>query len=267
VKRTALLENESGDIKYFVEEIRERYGYEFGDRDLSLLKLDLQKQMAPHKKENISESSLLEKAVSRFVSRRVMFQTPAFYRALRKKIIPLLRTYPSVRIWLAGCSTGEEAFGLSVLLHEEGIPRFKIYATDFSEKQLKKAALGKFPLRSLEEWEKNYIKSKGTGSLSNFYSVRNSYGVFEDKIKNSIVFFHHNLATDASFHEFQLILCRNILLYFGSDSRERVHKLFYDSLCKFGVLGLGVHESLHATTFENRYLALDAKNKLFRRTG
>jgi chemotaxis protein methyltransferase CheR len=271
MKRTALLKTESSDLRSFLEQIRQQYGYEFGDYQLGALRR-VQKLIEGEAKgsgsgfrgKRFQDPSFVQEIVAGFsTGRRVMFRNPSFYRAFRTKVVPFLRTYPSVRIWFAGCASGEELYGLSILLHEEGVSRFRIYATDSSELQLKKASRGTFTLAQLENWEKNYRQSDGKRTLAAYYSVQKSKGVLHDEIKRNIVFFHHNLATDASFHEFQAILCRNTMAYFNAALKQRVHGLLFDSLCKFGVLGLGLHESIQGSKLEDRYAELDPKNKLY----
>ena len=195
-----------------------------------------------------------------------MFRDPSFYLAFRSKVVPLLRTYPFIRIWHAGCSTGEEVYSMAILLQEEGLyHRCRIYATDMNEVVLRKAKAGIFPLGLMQEYTQNYLKAGGKQSFSEYYTAAYDSAIFRSSLKENIVFSQHNLATDGSFNEFNVILCRNVLIYFNKLLQERVHKLLYESLCVFGVLGIGHQESLLFTLYEKDYEDLEGHEKLYRR--
>jgi len=195
-----------------------------------------------------------------------MFRDPGFYLAFRQKVVPLLRTYPFIRIWHAGCSTGEEVYSLAILLEEEKLyPRCRIYATDLNESVLQQAQAGIFPLRSMQEYTQQYLKAGGQQSFSEYYTAAYDSAIFRPALKENIVFSQHNLVTDGSFNEFNVILCRNVLIYFNQRLQERVHDLLYESLCLFGILGLGRQETLKFTPHEQHYQALDSQEKLYRR--
>ena len=195
-----------------------------------------------------------------------MFRDPSFYLAFRSKVVPLLRTYPFIRIWHAGCSTGEEVYSMAILLQEEGLyHRCRIYATDMNEVVLRKAKAGIFPLGLMQEYTQNYLKAGGKQSFSEYYTAAYDSAIFRSSLKENIVFSQHNLATDGSFNEFNVILCRNVLIYFNKLLQERVHKLLYESLCMFGVLGIGHQESLRFTLYEKDYEDLEGHEKLYRR--
>jgi chemotaxis protein methyltransferase CheR len=194
-----------------------------------------------------------------------MFRDPAFFRALREKVVPILRTYPYVRVWNAGCSTGEETFSLAILLEEEGLlDRTRIYATDMNDDVLVHARAGGFPLERMRRYTENYLRAGGTGDFSRYYTVDGDRAQFSRALVEGSVFAQHNLAQDGSFNEFQLIVCRNVLIYFARPLQERVHELFCDSLVRLGVLGLGHKESLPAG-YESPYEVLDGAEKLYRR--
>jgi chemotaxis protein methyltransferase CheR len=194
-----------------------------------------------------------------------MFRDPSFHRALRERVVPLLRTYPFVRAWVAGCSSGEEVVSLAIGLHEADLlGRARIYATDIDAEVLDRARNGAFPLDKLQAYTQNYQRAGGTEAFSSYYTVRGARAIFEPELLRGVVFAQHNLATDGSFNEFQLILCRNVMIYFGHDLQERVLGLFVDSLTRFGVLGLGRKESLGGTAVEARFDVLDDEEKLFR---
>jgi chemotaxis protein methyltransferase CheR len=179
--------------------------------------------------------------------------------------VPILRTYPYVRVWNAGCSTGEETFSLAIVLEEAGLlDRTRIYATDMNDDVLAVARSGRFPLEKMRRYTENYQRAGGTGDFSRFYSVERDEAVFSPGLMDGAVFAQHNLAQDSSFNEFQLIVCRNVLIYFGRPLQERVHDLFLESIARFGVLALGHKESVVAS-HEERYEVLDAAEKLYRR--
>ena len=195
-----------------------------------------------------------------------MFRDPSFYLAFRSKVVPLLRTYPFIRIWCAGCSTGEEVYSIAILLQEEELyHRCRIYATDMNEMVLRKAKTGIFPLQLMQEYTHLYLKAGGKRSFSEYYTAAYENAIFRSSLKEHVVFSQHNLATDGSFNEFNVILCRNVLIYFDQSLQERVHQLLYDSLSMFGVLGLGRQESIKFTPYEKHYKDLENHEKLYRR--
>ena len=195
-----------------------------------------------------------------------MFRDPSFYATFRKQVIPLLKTYPTVQIWIAGCSTGEEVYSLAILLREEGLyERSRIYATDISPAVLKRARDGIFPLASMREYTNNYHRAGGAHEFSDYYTAHYDSVIFTSGLRNNITFSEHNLATDGSFNEFQVILCRNVMIYFNKDLQARVHNLLYDSLSMFGVFGLGNKESLRFTPRAAAYQHLSETDKLYRK--
>jgi chemotaxis protein methyltransferase CheR len=195
-----------------------------------------------------------------------MFRDPTFFLALRQNVIPILRTYPFVRVWHAGCATGEEVYALAILLEEEGLyDRSRIYATDMSAEALEKAKDGIFPLARMREYTANYLQAGGTRSFSEYYTANYDAALFDPKLRRNVLFAQHNLATDTSFSEFNLILCRNVLIYFDRTLKERVYKLFAQSLGSLGLLALGRRESLRFTAVETEYEEFDARERIYRR--
>lgn len=195
-----------------------------------------------------------------------MFRDPSFFLAFKDQVVPLLRTYPFIRIWHAGCSTGEEVYSLAILLQEAGLyHRCRIYATDMNERALSQAKAGIFPLALMQASTQHYFQAGGQQSFSEYYTAAYDHAIFSAFLKKNIVFSQHNLATDGSFNEFNLILCRNVLIYFNPLLQARVHQLLYESLCKFGVLGLGRRESLKLTLHEQNYKELASYEKLYQR--
>jgi chemotaxis protein methyltransferase CheR len=195
-----------------------------------------------------------------------MFRDPSFYVAFRNKVVPALRTYPFTRIWVAGCSTGEEVYSLAILLEEEEVyGRTRIYATDINEAVLERARSGVFPLDKMREYTQNYIKAGGTRAFSEYYLAKYDGAQFQRSLIENVVFAQHNLVSDRSFNEFNVIICRNVMIYFDRTLQDRVHGLFYDSLMNFGMLGLGHKESIRFSPYENAYEELDSSEKLYRK--
>lgn len=197
-----------------------------------------------------------------------MFRDPAFFLCFRRRVAPLLKTYPFARIWHAGCSTGEEVYSMAILLQEEGVyDRCRIYATDMNEAVLKKAREGIFPLNTVEQYAANYLKAGGSRVLSDYYTAGYGNAIFRSSLRENVVFSQHNLALDGSFNEFNVILCRNVMIYFTKPLQERVHNLFYESLARFGFLGVGSKETLQFTPHEKEFEQLEPGVKLYRRVG
>ena len=195
-----------------------------------------------------------------------VFRDPGFYRAFRKEVVPLLRTYPFVRIWLAGVSMGEEVYSLAILLQEEGLyDRCRIYATDINDAVLKKAKEGIYPLDLMQSYTSNYIKAGGDRDFSNYYTAAYDRAMFKSSLRENVVFAQHNLVGDASFNEFHVILCRNVMIYFNNQLQANVHHLLYESLVMFGILGLGAKETLRFSPHELAYEEIDKTAKLYRR--
>jgi chemotaxis protein methyltransferase CheR len=195
-----------------------------------------------------------------------MFRDPSFYSSFRANVVPQLRTYPFTRIWVAGCSTGEEVYSLAILLREEGLyDRTRIYATDINESVLDSARTGVFPLEKMREYTQNYIKAGGTQAFSEYYTAKYDGAQFQRSLIDNVVFAQHNLVSDRSFNEFNVIVCRNVMIYFDRILQDRVHDLFYESLMTFGVLGLGHKESVHFSPHADRFEELDPAEKLYRK--
>jgi chemotaxis protein methyltransferase CheR len=195
-----------------------------------------------------------------------MFRDPSFYVAFREKVVPTLRTYPFTRIWVAGCSTGEEVYSLAILLQEEDVyDRTRIYATDINESVLERARAGVFPLDKMREYTQNYIKAGGKRAFSEYYLAKYDGAQFQRSLVENVVFAQHNLVSDRSFNEFNAIVCRNVMIYFDRGLQDRVHRLFYESLAMFGVLALGAKESIRFSPFDERYEDLDANERMFKK--
>lgn len=195
-----------------------------------------------------------------------MFRDPSFYAALRNKVVPSLKTYSHIRLWDAGCSTGEETYSLGILLHEESLlKRTRIYATDLNQKVLMAAKEGIYPLGYMKDYSRNYLNAGGRYSLSDYYHAQYNMAIMDSALSRNFLFSVHNLAHDASFNEFNLIVCRNVLIYFKKELQEKVFELFLDSLPVFGFLALGNKESLRFSKIEKHFEVIDQKEKIFRR--
>jgi chemotaxis protein methyltransferase CheR len=195
-----------------------------------------------------------------------MFRDPPYFRALREKVVPLLRTYPSLKIWVAGCSTGEEVYSLAILLQEEGLlGRSLIYATDINGNALERAQAGIYDAARIAGFTANHRNSGARTSLSDYYTAAYGKAVFNKSLKTNIVFADHSLSTDSAFSEVQLISCRNVLIYFDRQLQDRVLGLFRESLCRKGFLGLGAKESLRFSSHSYAFSDFVASERIFRK--
>lgn len=266
---------EAIEIQLLLEGVFRYYGFDFRNYAPASLKRRIWNAVRAEKINSISglqervlhDPACMERLLLALsVNVTAMFRDPSFFRAFRSKVVPLLRTYPFMRIWHAGCSTGEEVYSLAILLQEEGLyNRCRIYATDMNEAVLKKAKAGIFPLKSMQEYTQSHLHAGGKHSFSEYYTAAYDNAIFHSSLRENVVFSQHNLATDGSFNEFNVILCRNVLIYFNKLLQERVHNLFYDSLSRFGILGLGRQETIKFSPHEKDYEELASGEKLYRR--
>lgn len=195
-----------------------------------------------------------------------MFRDPAYYQALRRHVVPMLRTYPSLKIWIAGCSTGEEAYSMAILLREEGLlDRTLIYATDINGQALQKAEAGIYDLDRIAGFTENHRRSGGSSSLSDYYMAAYGRAVFDKSLRRNIVFSDHSLATDSVFAEVQLVSCRNVLIYFNRGLQDRAIGLFRDALCRKGFLGMGAKESLRFSDHSDDFVDVDREYRLYQK--
>ncbi|KAF1023728.1 MAG: Chemotaxis protein methyltransferase [Paracidovorax wautersii] len=195
-----------------------------------------------------------------------MFRDPSYFLALREQVVPMLRTYPSLKIWVAGCSTGEEAWSLAILLAEEGLlDRTIIYATDINPRALQTAQAGVYPLDRVADYTRAHRAAGGTTSLSDHYTAAYGHVKFDDRLQRHMVFSDHSLATDSVFAEMQFISCRNVLIYFNRNLQDRALGLFADALCRGGYLGLGSRESLAFSRHAPAFSEVAPHERLFRK--
>lgn len=195
-----------------------------------------------------------------------MFRDPVFFRALRAEVVPFLRTYPHAKIWVAGCAGGEEVLSLSIILREEGVgEKCRIYATDLNEAVLERARQGMFELRDMQRYTRNYQQAGGTAAFSNYYVARYGRALFDATLLRNVVFAAHNLATDADFSEMQLILCRNVMIYFKPSLKERLLSLFDGCLTPGGFLCLGTKETLDQRGIAPGYKEIVPHTRIYRK--
>jgi chemotaxis protein methyltransferase CheR len=268
-------ELERVEVEILLEGIFRHYGFDFRSYAYASLRRRLWKRI---RAEGLGTVSGLQERVlhDRDAMERLlldlsvnvtsMFRDPNFYRAFRTQVVPLLRTYPFIRVWHAGCSTGEEVYSMAILLKEEGLyERARVYATDINEVVLAEARAGIFPLEKMQEYTQNYLRAGGTRSFSEYYTAAYGGALFSPALRENVVFAQHNLVTDRSFSEFNVILCRNVMIYFDRSLQNRVHELFYESLPTYGILALGSKESLKFSKYEECYEAIDQREKIYRK--
>ncbi|WP_042458866.1 CheR family methyltransferase [Neobacillus dielmonensis] len=263
------------EISLLLQALYEWYGYDFRDYAYHSIKRRIWYRVSAEGLSTISglqerllhDAACLKRLLADFsINVTEMFRDPTFFREFRENIVPMLRTYPTIRIWHAGCATGEEVYSMAILLLEEGLyEKATIYATDINADVLTKAKTGLFPLNQMKKYTNNYLQSGGKKSFSDYYSVT-SHGVqFHPFLTKNMVFAQHNLVTDGSFNEFNVILCRNVLIYFNHTLQDHVLKLFYDSLGMFGILGLGDKETIAFKNVANHFEQVVPNQKLYKK--
>jgi chemotaxis protein methyltransferase CheR len=263
------------EVDLLLEGVFRHYGFDFRSYAFSSLKRRLWKRITAEGLQSVSElqdrvlhdPAMMEKLLLDLsINVSAMYRDPTFYQAFRQKVVPVLRTYPFVRLWHAGCSTGEEVYSMAILLEEEGLyDRSRIYATDINEVVLHTAKSGIYPVDKMKEYTQNYLRAGGSRSFSDYYVAKYDAAIFNSSLTRNVVFSQHNLVTDRSFAEFHVILCRNVMIYFDRKLQDRVHALFYESLVPFGFLGLGSKESLRFSKYESCYEEIDGRDKIYRR--
>jgi chemotaxis protein methyltransferase CheR len=273
---TAGSELEDIEIRLLLEGIRLCYGYDFREYALSPLRRGLTAAMARERAPTISafQDLVLHDAavMQRFlgtvgVNVTSMFRDPETVHCVREEVVPLLRTYPSCRVWIAGCATGEEVYALAIVLDEEGIlGRCRIYATDLNDDMLAIARSASYPLDRIRRYEDAYLAASGKGSLSDHYSLAGRTARFNPKLQRSITWARHNLVSDGSFNDFHLISCANVLIYFRDSLQARAHRLMYDSLVRGGFLALGKRESLLSCPERDHYEQVRDGVNVYRKT-
>jgi chemotaxis protein methyltransferase CheR len=263
------------ELELLLEAVFRHHGYDFRDYARTSLRRRVWKTIKAEQLTTISslQDRILHdgEAWERFlqgisVSVSAMFRDPHFFLAFRRHAVPILRTYPFIRIWQAGCSLGEEAYSLAILLTEEGLyDRTLIYATDINEATLRQAREGIYPAELMQKYTQNYILAGGQRAFSEYYTARYDFALMRPALRQNIVFSQHNLVSDGAFNEFNVVLCRNVMIYFNRALQERTHTLFHGSLSMFGILGLGSKESIRFVPHERYYEPFEPGEKLYRR--
>jgi chemotaxis protein methyltransferase CheR len=263
------------ELELLLEAIHRRYGFDFREYAPASLKRRVWRRIRAEELRSITglqeavlhDPQVMERLLLDLsINVTSMFRDPTFYASFRANVVPLLKTWPFLRVWNAGCSSGEETYSLAILLQEEGLlERTRLYATDINEAVLDQARRGVFPLEKMQEYTQNYLRAGGTRAFSEYYLTAYDSAQFQRSLVDNVVFAQHNLASDRSFNEFHAIVCRNVMIYFDRSLQDRVHELFYESLAMFGVLVLGHKESIRFTRFADRYEEIDANERIYRK--
>ncbi len=268
------LKNESIELRLLLKAIFLKYGYDFRNYAKASIKRRVEGFLSRAGIKNISllqheilyNRELFNKLLSHLsVNVTQMFRDPDFYRALKTNIIPELKKKKVLKIWHAGCSTGEEVYSLAIILKEEGLyEKCRIYATDMDEVVLRKAKEAIYPVNCIQEYTLNYNKAGCKKSFNDYYTAKYEYAMLNSELKENILFSNHNLAIDSVFGEMDIIICRNVMIYFDSDLQERAFKLFKDSLCVKGILCLGSKETIRISEYSDDFEDVVAKQKIYR---
>lgn len=266
---------EQAEVEALVTAIVQRYGYDFSHYARASFLRRVRHALG---EENVPSVSALQAKLLRdpFAMRRFlahlsvhvtsMFRDPDFYQALRTHVIPWLRTFPFVRIWHAGCATGEEVYSMCILLEEEGLyDRCRVYATDLSEVVLHKARLATYPLSAVQRYTANYHKAGGSLEFSRYYTADQENAIIHERLRRNVVFSLHNLESDGSFNEFHLVCCRNVMIYFDDVLQARVIQLLDQSLARSGYLALGRRETLRFSSLDHEYTEIEGGVRIYRK--
>lgn len=268
---------ETIEINLLLDAIFRRYGYDFRHYTPATVRRRVERILTQYGCDQISDliprllhdASFAHDLIHQFsITVTEMFRDPSFYRALREQVIPYLQTFPFIKVWHAGCATGEEVYSLAILLQEEGLyDRATIFATDFNEAALRQARDGVYPLKEMRRYTENYQKSDGRRSFADYYHANYELVQMNRDLQRNITFAHHNLVTDSVFSEVHLILCRNVLIYFDRTLQNRVAHLLSDSLIHGGMLCLGTKESLQFLEVWPAFRPVDEKMRIYQKQG
>ncbi|MDQ3623709.1 MAG: protein-glutamate O-methyltransferase CheR [Verrucomicrobiota bacterium] len=265
---------ENIELSLLLEGICNFYGFDFRNYAPASLKRRVMARVQAEGLQSVSEllsrvlydpATMERLLLSLTIHVTSLFRDPTFYHAFRRQVVPLLRTYPFIRLWVAGCATGEEVYSLAILLHEEGlIERTRLYGTDLSAAVIEKAKAGIFPLSAMREYTENYLQAGGRGEFSEYYASDAGHAVIARALRKNIVFARHDLVTDGSLNEFNVVFCRNVMIYFNKVLQQRVHQLIYESLVPLGVLCVGRGENLRLTSHEAHYAVINEQERIYR---
>lgn len=263
------------EIELLINELAERYGYDFTNYARASLKRRVNRLLVLDRLPSFAELFYKIKNDAGYLTHVIegltvnvteMFRDPSSFKMLREKVLPALATHPFIRIWHAGCATGQEVYSMAILLEEANLlDRSLLYATDLNPTVLDNVKKGIFPLSQMKQYSENYLASGGKKEFSSYYTAAYNLARFNERLQAKMVVSTHNLVSDRSFNEFHLILCRNVLIYFDKNLQERVMKLFDDSLDRLGFLVLGSKEKLRFFTVSERYEPVGQKEKIWRK--
>ncbi len=270
-----MIKNEQVEIEILLEAIYRKYGYDFRNYAKASLHRRINVLLKSHDLQHVSDlipkifqdDDFIHDILQAFsITVTEMFRDPEVYLSMRENVIPYLRTYPYLKVWHAGCATGEEVYSSAILLKEENLyDKSTIYATDFNLKALKSAKEGIFNVKNMKKYSENYYLAGGKKSLSEYYHSSYNAVIMDSKLKENIVFAHHNLSSDNVFSETHLIMCRNVMIYFNQELQNRVLQLFTESLKTNGFLIIGNRESIDFSSVEKDYIVVDKKNRIFQK--
>ena len=263
------------ELRLLIEAIHLKYSYDFRDYSGASIKRRVQHALRQFDcntisalQERVLHDPTMFMQLLQFLTIPVseMFRDPEHFLAIRQEVVPILRTYPSLKIWIAGCSTGEEVYSMAILLREEGLlDRTIIYATDINPRSLDKAKQGIFSLENIRAYTQNYQKSGGQKAFSDYYTAAYDFAIFDKSLRENVTFADHSLATDSVFSETHLISCRNVLIYFNKNLQNRAFGLFHESLCHRGFLMLGSKETLDFSDYSKQFSALLKPERIYRK--
>lgn len=269
------IQHEDLEVDFLLEAVYRLSGFDFRQYNRSSISRRIHNRMKMNGiptitgllEKVIHEDGFLEQLLNDFsINVTEMFRNPSFFKAFREEVVPILREYPEIRIWHAGCATGEEVYSMAILLEEEGLKdKTVIYATDMNEQVLEKASKGAFPIQKMQAYTKNYMLAGGNKAFSEYYKADYQYAYFHPSLLENIIFAQHNLVTDQSFNEFHVIICRNVLIYFTPELQDQVQHLFYESLSPQGFLGLGDKETLKFCQVMDNFQEVVGSERIYQR--
>ncbi|TWR31602.1 protein-glutamate O-methyltransferase CheR [Mucilaginibacter pallidiroseus] len=266
----------SGEILEIIDIVKRIHGFDFGDYTKASLKRRMERIVMLKKISFYDLKHMLVNSTDFFqefleeitVNVTEMFRDPAYYKALNSQVLPYLSTYQHVKVWCAGCSSGEEAYSLAILLNEANLSqRSFIYGTDINTEVLKEARKGIYSLRKIKSYAENYTMTGLPGSITDHFTIMYDAAAVHSELKQNTLFSVHNLISDTVFNEFQMITCRNVFIYFETELQERILDLFYRSLCPLGYLCLGNKETIRSDAFRKKFKAINQKENIYQKIG